>query len=81
MHISRKFSHREIPRMTRERSLTPKRAKQREKQIYKVLSTEASGRVVESVGSGYLPPRQMDTSSMPRQARYVAGADSGMITL
>ena len=79
--VSRKHSHREVPRMTRSRSLTPKRAKQRERRILAVLNTGGAGKMVESVGSGYLPPHQASLVGMAAEVRYAAGIDSGMILM
>ena len=79
--VSRKHSHRELPRMTRSRSLTPKRAKQRERRILAVLNTGGAGKMVESVGSGYLPPHQASVVGMSAEVRYAAGIDSGMIPM
>ena len=72
---------REIPRMTRSRSLTPKRAKQREARIIKALWPKGAGKMVESTGSGYLPPHQASLVSMAAEVRYAAGIDSGMIPM
>ena len=79
--VSRKHSRREIPRMTRSRSLTPKRAKQRERRILAALNTGSAGKMVESVGSGYLPPHQASLAGMAAEVRHAAGIDSGMIPL
>jgi hypothetical protein len=79
--ISRRHSHRDIPRMTRSRSLTPKRAKQRERRILAALNTGGAGKMVESVGSGYLPPHQASLAGMAAEVRYAAGIDSGMIPI
>ena len=79
--VSRKHSHRELPRMTRTRSLTPKRAKQRERRILAALNTGGAGKMVESVGSGYLPPHQASVANMKAEVRYAAGVDRGMIPM
>lgn len=79
--ISRKHSKREIPRMTRSRSLTPRRAEQRERRILAALNTGSAGKLVESVGSGYLPPHQVRVNTKPIGVRHVAGADAGMIPI
>ena len=76
--VSRKHSKREVPRMTRTRSLTPKRAKQRERRILAALNTGGAGKMVESVGSGYLPPHQASVSNMKAEVLYAAGVDRGM---
>lgn len=79
--VSRKASHREIPKMTRSRSLTPRRSKQREKRILAALNTGGAGKMVESVGSGYLPPHQASVANMKAEVRYAAGVDRGMIPM
>ena len=79
--VSRKHSRRELPRMTRTRSLTPKRAKQRERRILAALNTGGAGKMVESVGSGYLPPHQASVAHMKAEVRYAAGVDRGMIPM
>ena len=79
--VSRKHSHRKLPRMTRERSLTPKRAKQRERRIIAALWPKGAGKMVESVGSGYLPPHQASVAGMSAEVRHAAAIDSGMIPI
>jgi len=79
--VSRKHSRRETPRMTRSRPLTPKRAKQRERRILAALDAGGAGKMVESVGSGYLPPHQASLAGMSAEVRYAAGIDSGMIPM
>lgn len=79
--VSRKHSHRDVPRMTRSRSLTPKRAKQRERRILAALGAGSAGKMVESTGSGYLPPHQASLVGMSAEVRYAAGIDSGMIPM
>lgn len=79
--VSRRHSRRAIPRMTRSRSVTPKRAKQREKRIIASLRPKGAGKVVESVGSGYLPPHQASVTGLSAEVRYAAGIDSGMIAM
>ena len=65
--------------MTRSRSLTPKRAKQRERRILAALNAGSAGKLVESVGSGYLPPHHVSLCGMSADVRYAAGIDKGMI--
>lgn len=79
--VSRRHSHREVPHMTRSRSLTPKRAKQRERRILAALNTGGAGKMVESVGSGYLPPHQASLAGMAAEVRHAAGIDSGIILM
>ena len=79
--VSRKHSRREIPRMTRSRSLTPRRAKQREARIIAAMWPKGAGKMVESTGSGYLPPHQASVAHMSAEVRHAAGIDSGMIPI
>lgn len=79
--VSRKHSHREMPRMTRSRSLTPRRAKQRERRVLAALDAGSAGKMVESVGSGCLPPHHASFVNMAAEVRYAAGIDSGMISM
>ena len=76
--ISRKSSKRAIPSLTRSRSLTPRRAKQRERRILSALAGGA-GKVVECVGSGYLPPHRASLVGKSAEVRYAAGIDEGMV--
>ena len=80
-NLSRRHSHREVPRMTRSRSLTPMQAKRREAKIIAALWPKGAGKVVESVGSGYLPPHQASLAGMAAEVRYAAGIDKGMIPM
>ncbi|MFR5093401.1 MAG: hypothetical protein ACLTDR_16730 [Adlercreutzia equolifaciens] len=74
----------EVPRsgrsrpLTRSRSLTPRRAKQRERRILSALAG-GTGKVVECVGSGYLPPHRASLVGKSAEVRYAAGIDKGMI--
>ena len=79
--ISRRASKRGVPRMTRERSAGPRRAKRRERKILAALNVGGAGRMVESVGSGYVPPHQASVASAPAEVRYAAGLNSGMILM
>lgn len=79
--VSRRHSRREIPRMTRSRSLTPKRAKQREAGMIAAPWPKGAGKMVESTGSGYPPPHQASLVGMAADVRYAAGIDSGMIPI
>ncbi len=69
--ISRRESKREIPRMSRARSEGPRRKAQREKRELSFYERQGSYRsVVESSGSGYLPPHQVDTRRMSSGHAY-----------
>lgn len=59
----------------------PKRVKQCERRIPAVLNTGGAGKMVESVGSGYLPPHQASLVGMTVEVRYAAGIGSGMIPI
>ena len=69
--ISRRESGAPVPRMTRDRSAGDRRRRARER---KELSFHAgrggAGKMVESVGSGYLPPHQADTGRMAPGKAY-----------
>ena len=70
--ISRKESGRSVPRMTRERSMGSRRRDARARKelaFYERQGTSAS-EVVQSAGSGYLPPHQADTRRIDAGKRY-----------
>lgn len=71
--ISRKATGREIPKMTRERSMGESRRRRRERKqlAYWQRRGMTAGNVVESVGSGYLPPHQIDTRRIDAGKAYV----------
>lgn len=79
--ISRRSSKREIPRLTRERSVTRRRARRDEGRVLAALAAGSGGKMVKSVGSGYLPPHQASVTGASAEVRYAAGIDSGMITM
>lgn len=69
--ISRRASGVIIPRMTRELSKGARRRKAREtKELSFYARQKGAGRVLESVGSGYLPPHQADTRRMDSGKAY-----------
>lgn len=70
--ISRRASKREIPRMTRERSMGKKRCGKRKRKEMLFYESQGSpgGKVPKSVGRGYLPPHQVDTRRMNSGKRY-----------
>lgn len=78
---SRIHSKRGLPRQTRERSLSPKRAAHRERRVLESLARKGSGNVVKSVGRGYLPPHQASVSGMSAEVRFAAGLDSAMVQI
>jgi len=78
---SRRFSRRDLPRITRANSVTPGRARRREERVASLLYPKGAGKMVESTGSGYLPPHQASVADMSAEVRYAAGVDSGMISI
>ena len=69
--ISRRASGTPIPRMTRRRSEGARRAKRRMGKELLYYERKGKGiRVVESVGSGYLPPHQVDTRKLDPGKAY-----------
>lgn len=71
--ISRKATGREIPKMTRERSVGESRRKRHERKqlAYWQRQGMTAGNVVEFVGSGYLPPHQVNTRRIDAGKAYV----------
>lgn len=69
--ISRRESGIPVPRYTRERSRGKhRRAKREEKELSLYERQAGSGKVLKSVGSGYLPPHQVDTRKMDPGKAY-----------
>lgn len=70
--ISRRESGRRIPRMTRARSMGESRRERRERRELAHLERQGlpASKVVQSVGSGYLPPHQVDTSRIDAGKAY-----------
>lgn len=70
--ISRRESGTPVPRATREGSMGARRRKRREERELSLLESRgaSAGKVVESVGSGYLPPHQADTRGMDAGKAY-----------
>ena len=56
--------------MSRADSMSPKRRDAREGKMLGKLEQGGAGRVVESVGEGYLPPHQVDTSRIEAGKAY-----------
>lgn len=67
--LSRRASGRKIPRPTRAGSLSRRRRAARQRKMLAALERGA-GRVVESVGRGYLPPHQVDTDRIGAGKAY-----------
>lgn len=78
--ISRRSSKRDIPRLTGARSVTRRRAGRGEAKVLAGLAT-GGGKMVESAGSGYLPPHRASVTGLSAEVRYAAGIDSGMIAM
>lgn len=76
---SRKASGRPLPSTTRAASASRKRVRRREDRIAASLYPQGAGKLVESVGKGYLPPHQASVVGMAADVRFAAGLDSGMI--
>lgn len=68
--ISRRASGRAIPKMTRERSMSEAKREAREKKVLAALDRGSAGRVLESVGKGYLPPHQVNTAHIANSSAY-----------
>lgn len=78
---SRLHSGRAVPRMTREKSATPRRKAARARRELRWLETQgrAAGRVVESAGKGWEPPRRASVAGLSAEVRFAAGVDRGMV--
>ena len=69
--VSRRASGREVPRMTRERSMGARRARLREsKELSFCERGGSAGTIPQTAGSGYLPPHQADTGRMDAGKAY-----------
>lgn len=68
--LSRRASGRKIPRLSRADSMSPKRRDARGSKMLRKLEQGGAGHVVESVGKGYLPPHQVDTSRIEAGKAY-----------
>lgn len=79
--ISRRSSKRDLPKVTRASSVTRRRARRSEERIARALFPKGAGKVVESVGSGYLPPHRASVAGLSAEVRYAAGVDLGMVAV
>ena len=69
--VSRRACGREVPRMTRERSMGARRAWLREsKELPFCERGGSAGTIPQTAGSGYLPPHQADTGRMDAGKAY-----------
>lgn len=78
---SRSVSGRAIPRMTRERSLSPRRRAARERRELAALGRGSAANVPASSGSGYEPPHRASLVGAKANVRYTAGIDEGMVAI
>ena len=76
----RSVSGREIPRMTRERSMSERRLAARRRRELAPYAGGA-GRVPESIGRGYEPPHRARTVGAAAEIRYAADIDGGMVAI
>lgn len=77
---SRMHSGRAIPQQTREGSASARRKSRRSRREAAFYSRRGAGRMVESVGRGYLP-RQASVAGMSAEVRHAAAVDAGMVAL
>ncbi len=70
--ISRRESKRAIPKMTREKSMGLKRKQKRKAKelAYYERKAPKTGRILETVGKGYLPPHQVEIRKMQKDKAY-----------
>ena len=80
---SRLHSGREVPRMTREASETPRRRARRERRELGRLGSQGlpASKVVQSVGEGYEPPHRASVAGLSAEVRFAAGVDQGMVAM
>ncbi len=68
--LSRRASGRAVPRRTREGSMPEAKRKAREERVLAALDRGSAGRMLESVGKGYLPPHQVNTAHIANSSAY-----------
>ena len=76
---SRMASGRELPRLTRELSVTPRRRRRAEAREMRALASMVDTRVPLKVGKGRGAEHVSSVACMSAQVRYAAGIDSGMV--
>ena len=76
----RSVSGRQIPRMTREKSMSKRRRAARERRELAPY-TGGSGRAPESSGRGYEAPHRASAVGMAAEIRYAADVDGGMVAI
>ena len=74
---SRRASQRELPRLTREMSVTPKRRERSEARVMSSLAAKIDTKVPLSVGRGREAEHVASLADAQANVRYVAGLDSG----
>ncbi len=79
--INRRSSKRGLPRITRASSVTRRRARRSDERVARALHPKGAGKVVESVGKGYLPPHQASGTALSAEVRYATELNSGMIAM
>lgn len=78
---SRTHSGRQVPRLTREASMTARARRRRaERELAALARLGGAGNVVKSEGRGWEPPRA-SVSSLCAEARYAADVDGGMVAV
>ena len=75
---SRRASQRELPRLTREMSVTPKRRERSEARVMSSLAAKIDTKVPLSVGRGREAEHVASLADAQANVRYAAGLDSGM---
>ena len=80
---SRLHSGREVPRMTRAGSETPRRRARRERCELDWLGSRglSASAMVECAPRGYEPPHRASVASLSAEVRYAAGVDGGMVAV
>jgi hypothetical protein len=78
--ISRRESGREVPKITREESMSKKRRARRDRKQLSYLSEQGLSvcQVLKSSSRGYEPPHQASVSQLASEVRFSASIDGGM---
>lgn len=78
--ISRRESGREVPKITREESMSKKRRARRDRKQMSFLSKQglSATEVLKSSSRGYEPPHQASVSQLASEVRFSASLDGGM---
>ncbi len=80
---SRLHSGREVPRMTRAGSETPRRRARRERRELERLGSTglSASAVVECASRGYEPPHRASVAGLSAEVRFADGVDRGMVAV